>query len=363
MKNMASAIEESKRVPAQQRVEVARGLNLRRTEGGIPVVTVHYSADPDRDPDLNPQWKKDHRKTYSSQANWDREQEIVDEAGGGELVFAETLRTHWNKIVITDPAWQPGQYWRVVGGFDHGKTNPTALERAYIDHDGNIYFCGEYYVPGKNVWQHAPEILKMPDIDRFEDCFADPSVFDQHTQQTGKKEEAKNIADLYVEQGVKFLSSFAGNRSDLTFAERVLAHWANLDEREPSLYIVCRNFSEKPQPGLHPWDSPNLLWELMRTRKRKLSATQLMNQNPAEQIIDKDNHARDAKKYIVMSLPPPAEVPKHVRIKQAMEGLDPTHAMIKRAEILAKIEEEEHPAALVTNARQRMAMMTRRRRF
>ena len=45
----------------------------------------------------------------------------------------------------------------------------------------------------------------------------------------------------------------------------------------------------------------------MRTRRRKLTATQLMTQNQSEEIIDKDNHARDAMKYVVMSLPEPTE--------------------------------------------------------
>ena len=35
---------------------------------------------------------------------------------------------------------------------------------------------------------------------------------------------------------------------------------------------------------------PNLLWELMPTRREQLSAAQLMRKNPTEAIVDKDNH-------------------------------------------------------------------------
>jgi len=69
------------------------------------VAAVHYFAHPSRDPERNPLWREEARKGYSSQAAWDREQEIVDEAGGGELVFAPTLRAWWHKIVITSPSW------------------------------------------------------------------------------------------------------------------------------------------------------------------------------------------------------------------------------------------------------------------
>ena len=96
------------------------------------------------------------------------------------------------------------------------------------------------------------------------------------------------------------------DRSDVSLAARLMTHWANLDVREPSVKIVCRNYGEKPQPGLHNWDCPNLLWELMRTRRVKLTAQQLLSRNLAEAIVDKDNHARDVMKYIIMSHPEPS---------------------------------------------------------
>ena len=314
----AQVLESLQRAAPQTAVDIMQGVSVRRTSGGIPVVRLHFACHPDRNPDEHPEWKAQERRTYTSQAAWDREMEIIDEAGGGELVFADTLVTYWDKIVITDPTWRPDSGWRVIGGFDHGKTNPTALERAYVDYAGNIYFCGEYYTPGKSVWQHAPELLKIPDVGRLEACYTDPSVFDQRTQQERGK-EAKAIAYVYADEGVHFLTRFHGNRNDQTFVERLLAHWGDLANRKPSLRIVCRNYSDRPQPGRHDWDCPNLLWELMRTRRRKLTATQLMSQNQSEEIIDKDNHARDAMKYVVMSLPEPTEKNRQDKITEKLE--------------------------------------------
>ena len=102
-----------KTLPAQTSLEVTHGLTLRKTANGVNVGRLHYSAHPERDPELHPEWKTAERKAYPSQAAWDREQEIVDEAGGGELVFADVLVTHWDKIVIEDPeglptSWTPG---------------------------------------------------------------------------------------------------------------------------------------------------------------------------------------------------------------------------------------------------------------
>ena len=79
-----------------------KGLTTRRTKSGILVARVHYSVDPERDS----QWATRERQKYSSQAAWDREQEIVREAGGGELVFAEILNRHADKIIIRTPNFQ-----------------------------------------------------------------------------------------------------------------------------------------------------------------------------------------------------------------------------------------------------------------
>jgi hypothetical protein len=325
---VAEILERSKRLPPQTPVSLRRGVQVKRTSGGIPVVRLHYSAHPERDPETHPEWKKVERKTYTSQAAWDREQEVIDEAGGGELVFADTLVTHWKKIVITNPEWRPDPSWRIEAGFDHGKTNPTAFERCYVDDEGTMYFCGEYYEPGLEVWQHTPNLKRMADIRKISAAYGDPTIFDQTMQQSQgiirpgqAQERAKSINELYIEQGIALFSPFWGDRSDVSFSARLMLHWANLAEREPTLKIVCRNYTERPVPGLHHWDCPNLLWELMRTRRVKLSAQQLLSRNVSEAIVDKDNHAQDAMKYVVMSHPQPAEKTKQQIIREALRPL------------------------------------------
>jgi hypothetical protein len=91
-----------------------KGLTTRRTRSGVQVLRLHYSADPDRD--LN--WITEEKQKYSSTAAWDREQEIVHHAGGGELLFAEILNRHADKIIIRDPRFQIPPFWKRIGGFD-----------------------------------------------------------------------------------------------------------------------------------------------------------------------------------------------------------------------------------------------------
>lgn len=346
-----AALEQSKAQEPQTKIDIMRGVSLRRTKGGIPVVRLHYTAMEERNTE---EWREQARREYTSQAAWDREMEIVDEAGGGELVFADTLISFWDKIVITDPAWRPEPEWRVEAGVDHGKTNPTSMERVYVDHGGTIYFCGEYYQPGREIWQHAPVIKTMQDIRKIAVAYADPTIFDMTLQQSQRPgqaiERAKSVNELYVEQGIALFSPFAMDRSDVSFAARLMLHWANLDKREPSVKIVCRNYSEKPQFGLHQWDCPNLIWELMRTRRVKLTSQQLLSRNLSEAIVDKDNHARDAMKYVLMSHPEPAFKTAQQLAAEAVKPLaeagDLTSSLVRYNQIIGDSQSANRPARL-----------------
>lgn len=334
-KGLEAAIEKLGTLPPQTYVEVVRGLTLKAKANGIPVMRLHYSADPDRDPATpkGQQWYEAKRAQYDSdKAGWDREYEIVDEAGGGERIFADVLTRYKDAIIITDPKWEPNPHWGVVGGFDHGGTNPTVLEKAYIDQDGSLYFAGEFYRYKTKDWDstqvsNSAELLGMPDLDRMRWVNADPSIFwDTVPTKEGSYTAVNNI---YKGLGVDMLRSFEGERNDLTFVARMLEdRWAKLQERAPRLYIVCRNESDKRQPGLHPFDSPNLLWELKRIRRAQMTAKQLMTKNPTEQIVDKDNHAFDAMKYVVLQFPKAEVEPLEKQLEKVVAGLNPMSANI-----------------------------------
>ena len=126
-----------------------------------------------------------------------------------------------------------------------------------------------------------------------------------------------------------------------------MLHWSNLEHREPTVRIVCRNRSEQPQPGLDDWDCPNLLWELMRTRRVKLNPHQMLTRNVSEAIVDKDNHARDAMKYVLMSSPEPAMASAHEdlqqQLKQLAEAGDLTSAYIRFQQAQAEASGDQPP--------------------
>jgi hypothetical protein len=111
-----------------------RGVTLRRRRNGQSALRLHYSSIPDRDPETEngQKWFRRERKNYSSKSNWDKEQEIDPYTSGGEQVFGHIFGEHYQAVVISDPNWYPKPEWDVVGGFDHGKRNATAMLNAYV---------------------------------------------------------------------------------------------------------------------------------------------------------------------------------------------------------------------------------------
>jgi len=338
-------------MPPQSRAEVVKGCFLRLKANGQSILTLHYSSIPERDPDTpeGAAWKKRERALYSSEAAWKKEQEIDPHATGGEAVFGPILSNPdlYKTVVISDPYWMPDPRWDVVCGFDHGKTNPTALLKAYITREEidpmtgavrpfDIYLAGEYYSMRRgpsaaepegwmnNVDQNVVEMMKMPDLDRSRYIVADPSIFDD-TQAQSKGSYTK-IYTEYRKAGFRSMRQYEGTRSDITFVEWMLSdYWGGIMRgRRPRLFIVCRNPSDRPQPGLHAYDCPNLLWELKRAKRVEMNTRQLLTRNKSDALVDKQNHLRDAMKYLTGTIRRAAARPLHEEMHEQLEGYDPT---------------------------------------
>jgi len=340
--------------------QLCRGVDTRRMADGTLVLRIYYWADPDRDPAIgklfvDPRdgklktWKVIERAKYKSQQEWDREQEIIHEAGGGERLFAEVLTKYGDKIIVeAESGFEVPPTWRKVGGYDHGSTNPSGGLVGAVDHEGGLWLTGEYYMPGLSARQHA---LNLKLLEGFEqaDVMADPSMFYKTQQQEDGSFRA--LAELYAEAGITNLQS-APDNTEITGMERILAHWFDLDNFEPMIRIVCPRALKdivRPVYGLHNNGCPNLLWELRRARRAELSEKQLLTKNPTEKIVDKDNHLRDPLKYIVLSLPEPTMKTREQRVQEMLAHIpkeDATSRMIWIGEKMAELEEKEKPLVM-----------------
>jgi hypothetical protein len=82
----------------------------------------------------------------------------------------------------------------------------------------------------------------------------------------------------------------------------------------------------------------------------KLSAQQLLSRNAAEAILGKDEHARDAMKYVLMSHREPAQKSLKQRAAEAVKPLaeagDLTSALIRYQQIMEEEQVSYRPARL-----------------
>jgi hypothetical protein len=342
MTELQTAIRKLDDVPDQTRVEVIRGVNVRKKKNGLTVMSLHYSAIPDRDPETEKgaAWYAKENGGYASQSMWKKEQEMDAYATGGEAVFGSVLSNPrlYELVVISDPFWYPDPRWDVVAGFDHGVTNATGLLKAYIPREAldprtgekmplEIYICGEFYRYRTDEWsnnvdENVVEMKQMPDLERARWIKADPSIF--YDAVATDKGAPTNIYQTYKKNNMWPMSGYDGIRSDVTFVEWIMSDWWKgiAGGRKPRLHIVCRNPSDRPQPGLHPFDCPNLLWEMKRAKRVQMTSRQLLTKNASEALVNKNNHLLDPLKQILGTVRNPTAIPSEEIIAGQIEGLD-----------------------------------------
>lgn len=291
------------------------GLSWRLAGAGIPVLRVHYAADPDKRPGTveGDAWRERAaaRVGGTKSARWRKEMEIEYRALGGTKVFMDwDAWVSAGKIVI--PMYRASAK-KLYGSYDHGWTNPASFHVHAVDGDGNIDTVWEFYadkipvkyiadiIKGKTVVVPRRDAARIePDRMRWEGCpyagdiawkVADPSMWSEDQQMNDNT--MKTIASLFQREGVIFQKGERGG--DTAVVEWLLGHfWAN---PEAPRYRITKNC---------PW----LIWELGQQRYKQLSAHTELNTNTPEVLVDKHNHAWDDLKMFLKRFPPPATAPK-----------------------------------------------------
>lgn len=289
------------------------GLKTRVTSSGVPVLRLHYSADPQKRPGtaVGDLWLKAASSGYpggTKSPRWRKEQEIDYGALGGTRLFPE-----WEQWIsrgnIVVPPFDPVGY-RFYGSFDHGWRNPACYLVHAINSDGFIVTCFELYdshvpyayiaevIKGKSVTVPVLGCCDKHDRPRYFEGNpfggkevwkrADPSMWAKDQPQNDRTN--KSMADLYGKEGVHFQQAERG--TDTTVAEWLLGHyWAKPENPLYRIFSSCHK----------------LIWELGQQRHKDLSAQVALNREQPEELVDKDNHGWDSLKYFLQKFPPKPE--------------------------------------------------------
>ena len=264
-----------------------KGVEHFTSKAGFHVISIHYSADSERDPDTaqGQLWKDEESRGIPggiNSAQWRQEQEIDWNVTGGELVFPH-VSMFKNKIVI--PPFEIPSSWALYGSYDYGHRNPACFLVNAIGHDGDIYTVWEFYQAGVGYREQARCIKSCPYWSRLSYLpVADPSIWAETQEQTSES-ELKSIARLFFELPGKEQIVFAPGKKggDITVAEKIRGdHW-KLEDLEAGKQPRWRIFE----------NCTKTIWELKNLRYEDWSPGMMQSRNLRESIVDKNNHAWD----------------------------------------------------------------------
>jgi len=279
------------------------GLSERLTKSGIPVLRLHYSADPAKRPgtESGDRWLTEATQGYPGgvrSPRWKKEMEIDYGALGGTRLFPEWEQ--WQARICI-PAFTPHGY-RLYGSYDHGWRHPACYLVHGISSDGQIVTLWEFFASQVPVGYIAKIILGesvvLADGRKFpgnpyagEEVYrvADPSIWAE--DQAMSDNTMKSIAKLFTMERVYFTKGERGG--DTMVAEWLHGHYWK--EPQAPLYRITRA-------------CPNLIREIGLQRHKDLSSQAAKDKAQPEQWVDKDNDAWDTLKYFLQRFPQRPEV-------------------------------------------------------
>lgn len=280
-----------------------KGLSTRRTPSGYFVARVHYTADPDKDPET-PEglaWLKREVMGYKgglSSSAWRKEMEIDFKARSGHKVF-EGLELMRDKIMVRPfelPDWLD-----VSGGYDWGKRNPFA----YVE--GTILKETKYMVYGASgsgveIPAQAGLIKRSPYAGKVRMRYADPSIWTE--DQVAKDGSYTSFQKVFQEHGIVFTK---GRTDDIAFMERLEAEWFDISVGEDGRVKK----TPKKDPTLKIFETMGFLWDsLCNLRWSEFTPSAESEKGKKEEIAHAGNDPWDAFKYWYLALPKEASEPK-----------------------------------------------------
>lgn len=263
-----------------------KGLSVERLKSGPALARLHYTADPGKDP-ATPEgaiWLPQAAMAYAgglTSLGWRREMEMDPTAGHGELALP-WFDERSPKVLIQ--GYEPGEDDRLYGGLDVGLNNPTAFLVAALRPDGILVYFWEFYQKHVLLNEMARAVRQCPYYDRLEWIACDPTIWNRNQY---KKDEMTSLAMMLQEDVPPELRldkiMRAHERSDMRFIQRI------------SMMML----DQSPRVLISKEGCPFFIRELRNIRYMEATA----NKNNSEKLVDKDNHAWDAGKYLALSHP------------------------------------------------------------
>lgn len=287
------------------------GLMLRRTEKGIAVVTVHYSADTD----LSEERINELRNRYTKQTWWDLEMEIKYDALSGQLVYPEfdiklhvvppdLIPTRGCRFMAIDPHprtphaflwilldpwgdyWVYRELWPSVGYAQPGNVGDDAQENRYTIRE----YCETIaYLERNELKFHYPETPQ--EYGTYKQNSNGERIIDRFMDQAGK--------GFYVGEGRNELTHADIYRNyDIVCSDPIKSHKSGEDAIRDLLKIRTHDIYGK-WPKLHISSKcPELILEFQKHRYKKSPDHQLEERDLRQEGVQARTHMLDLLRYL-----------------------------------------------------------------
>lgn len=289
------------------------------------IFMLHYTADPDKDPDRQGKTWYDNEKLGTLKATWEKEYEIDFSTKSGKLIFGPEFCDFDKNIHLINSFELPEPY-ELLLSLDFGQRNPTCgLVGAFMP-DNTLYIIDEYYQPGvpsvssRNMFKKFGYLLTGDDMaektlsqkrmlaDNFSIRVIDPSTTSKNRSKIVEGEEIPySVIEEFYDHGWDFEPADNDVKAGIT---RIREYMQLDKDGKAKLYI----FKDK---------CPYLSWEIQHYRYKELSEARERDSNDSEEPVKKDDHAVDSLKYMILTRPScPKTAPKPLtRIQKDIEKL------------------------------------------
>ena len=305
--------------------EVMRGIKAWKNPGNkFNVIMLHYTADPDKDPERNGKKWYEREREGTPKDVWNKEYEISFETKAGKLVYGpEYCDFTPEKHLIN--SFELGNV-ELMLSLDFGQRNPNAALVGAVTENGDVYIIDEYYKPA------IPSVASREMFDKFgylipgykeglsfkqkrtlaDNAFQikviDPSTTSKNRTKIIEGEEIPySVIEDFYDNGWDFKRGINDWDAGVT---RVREYFRLDSTGKPRLYI----FQDK---------CPNLTWELLHYRYQENTEQTERKKNESERPMKKDDHAADSLRYLLMERPflPTESEPPQTRVQKDIENL------------------------------------------
>lgn len=303
-----------------QAPELIKGVKFwENPKNKFSVLAIHYTADPDKDPERNgKEWYEEERRSKPL-AKWNKEYEIDFTTKSGQLVFGEQFCDFNPATHFIDSKQVEGE---MLFTLDFGQNNPNAWYVCVYDKTGTVYVVDEYYKPAipsvaarEMFVKFAPWMGKNPQdvmamsIDQRRDLFRatfqiaviDPSTRAKNRTTTKHWEEVPfSVLEDFFDNGMDF--DLGNNDWDAGITR--IREYFQLKNGKSWLYIFRDN-------------CPHLCEEIVKYKYKNQTEQQERTNNKPDKPVKKKDHGIDALRYIMLTRPnKPEEAERELTVIQ-----------------------------------------------